>query len=48
MFHVSFLKGYDNSGSDKAEVNPTPVVLESGGNQEFEVEHILDVRFMTP
>ena len=38
MFHVSLLKGYDNSRADRAEFNPAPIVVEPGGNQEFEVE----------
>ena len=42
MFHKSILKGYDDSGSDKAEVNSDPIVLEPGGDQELEVEHIIE------
>ena len=41
IFHVSLLKGYDDSGADRAEVNPAPIVLEPSGDQEFEVEHII-------
>ena len=42
VFHVSFLKGYNDSGADIEEVNPAPVVLEPGGGQEFEVKRILE------
>ena len=41
-----FLKGYDNSGADRAEVNPAPIVLEPGGDQEFEVEHIIEHQYV--
>ena len=41
---MPLLKGYDNSGADRAEVNPAPILLEPGGDQEFEVEHILEYR----
>ena len=41
LFHVSLLKGYDDSRDDRAEVNPAPIILEPSGNQEFEVEHII-------
>ena len=39
---MSLLKDYNNSGADKAEVNPALVVFDPGGNQEFEVECILE------
>ena len=42
MFHVSLLKGYNNSGVDKAELNSATIVFELGSNREFEVEHILE------
>ena len=41
VFHVSLLKGYDDSGADRAEVNPALIVLEPSGDQEFEVECII-------
>ena len=44
VFHVSLLKGYDDSRADRAEVNPAPIVLEPSGDQEFEVEHIIGHR----
>ena len=44
VFHVSLLKGYNDSGADRAEVNPAPIVLEPSGDQEFEVEHIVGHR----
>ena len=42
VFHVSLLKGYNNFGADRAEVNPVPIVLKPGGNQEFEVKYIIE------
>ena len=42
MFHVSLLKGYDDSGADRAEVNPAPIVLKPSVDQEFEVECIIE------
>ena len=42
VFHVSLLKGYDDSGADRSEVNPAPIVLKPSGDQEFEVEHIIE------
>ena len=42
VFHVSLLKGYDDSGADRAEVSPAPIVLEPSGDQEFEIEHIIE------
>ena len=42
VFHVSLLKGYDNSGADRAEVSPAPKVLEPSGDQEFELKHIIE------
>ena len=44
VFHVSLLKGYNDSGADRAEVNPAPIVLEPSGDQEFEVERIIGHR----
>ena len=44
VFHVSLLKGYNDSGADRAEVNPAPIVLEPRGDQEFEVERIVGHR----
>ena len=44
VFHVSLLKGYNDSGADRAEVNPAPIVLEPSGDQEFEVERIVGHR----
>ena len=42
VFHVSLLKGFNDSGADRAEVNPAPIVLEPSGNQEFEVGYIIE------
>ena len=42
VFHVSLLKGYNDSGADRAEVNPAPIVFEPSGDQDFEVEHIIE------
>ena len=42
IFYVSLLKGYDDYGADRSEVNPAPIVLGPDGNQEFEVEHIIE------
>ena len=44
VFHVSLLKAYNDSGADRAEVNPGPIVLEPSGDQEFEVERIIGYR----
>ena len=41
VFHVSLLKGYNDSRADRAEVNPDPIVLEPSGNQKFEVKRII-------
>ena len=41
IFHVSLLKGYDDSRADRAEVNPASIVLEPSGDQDFEVELII-------
>ena len=38
---MSLLKGYNDSGADRAEVNPAQIVLEPIGDQESEVEHII-------
>ena len=42
VFYVSLLKGYDDSRADRAEVNPAPIVLEPSGDQEFELERIIE------
>ena len=39
--YLSF-KGYDDSKANRAEVNPAPIVLEPGGGQDLEVEHIIE------
>ena len=44
---MSLSKGYDDSGADRVEVNPTLVVLESGGDKEFEVEHTLEYQHVS-
>ena len=41
VFHVSLLKGYNNSGADRAEINSAPIVLEPSGDQWFEVKCII-------
>ena len=46
VFPVSLLKSYNNSGDNRAEANPDAVVLEPGSNQEFEVEHILEYKYV--
>ena len=47
VFHMSLLKDYDNYGADKAEVNPAPILFEPSGNQEFEVEQIIECRHIS-
>ena len=46
MFHVSLFKGYDDSRADRAKVNSAPTVLEPSGDQEFEVERIIEHRML--
>ena len=38
---MSLLKGSDDSRSDIAEVNPSPIVLAPGSDQEFEAQYII-------
>ena len=42
---MSLLESYNESRTDKIEVNPTPIVLKPGGNQEFEVECIIGYQY---
>ena len=42
MFHVSLLKGCDDYGDYRAELNPAPIVFEPSSDQEFEAEHIIE------
>ena len=44
VFHVSLLKGYNDSGADRAEVNSAPIVLEPSGDHKFKVERIIEYR----
>ena len=37
--------GYDDSGADRAEINPAPIVLKPGSEQEFEVECIIEFQY---
>ena len=41
VFHVSLLKKYDGSGEHRGSVEPAPVVLDTSGEPEYEVEDIL-------
>ena len=46
MFHVFLLKGYDDSGTDRAEVNPASIILEPSGDREVKVEHIIKHQYV--